>query len=142
MNKVKFPCKLDISVLYQLTGRLPYEGLEFKDEDFIIHFYDTFVAASVKPLGKMVRCRTNVLYHILKGRTIIFLSGGGGGVTIFGTCRQFFQRVMRFKQFLFITFCDENNFFTTIFKKRYRLFYRSYLKKKHYLCMHTHESLI
>ena len=66
MNKVKFPCKLDISVFYQLTGRLPHEGLEFKDEDFIIHFYDTFVAASVKLLGKMVRCRTNVLYHILR----------------------------------------------------------------------------
>ena len=66
MNKVKFPRKLDISVFYQLTGRLPHEGLEFKDEDFIIHFYDTFVAASLKLLGKAVRCRTNVLYHILK----------------------------------------------------------------------------
>ena len=66
MNKVKFLCKLDISEFYQLTGRLPYEGLEFKDEDFIIHFYSTFVAASIKLLGKIVRCRTNVLYHILK----------------------------------------------------------------------------
>ena len=66
MNKVKFPRKLDISVFYQLTGRLPQEGLEFKDEDFLIHFYHTFVAASIKLSGKMVRCRTNVLYHILK----------------------------------------------------------------------------
>ena len=66
MNKVKFPCKLDILVFYQLTGRLPHKGLEFKDEDFIIHFYDTFMAVSVKLLGKTVRCRTNVLYHILK----------------------------------------------------------------------------
>ena len=66
MNKVKFLHKLDISVFYQLTGRLSHEGLEFKDEDFIIHFYNTFVAASVKLLGKMVRCRTNILYHILK----------------------------------------------------------------------------
>ena len=66
MNKVKFPCKLDISVFYQLTGRLPHKGLEFKDEDFIIHFYNTFMAVSIKLLGKMVRCRTNVLYHILK----------------------------------------------------------------------------
>ena len=65
-KKVKFPCKLDISVFYQLTGRLPCEELEFKDEDFIIHFYDTFMAASIKLLGKMVRCRTNVLYHLLK----------------------------------------------------------------------------
>ena len=66
MNKVKFPCKLDISVFYQLTGRLPHKGLEFKDEDFIIHFYGTFVAVSIELLGKTVRCRTNVLYHILK----------------------------------------------------------------------------
>ena len=66
MNKVKFPCKLDISVLYQLTGRLPHEGLEFKDEDFVIHFYNTFVAASIELLGKIVRYRINVLYHILK----------------------------------------------------------------------------
>ena len=65
-EKVKFPCKLDISVFYQLTGRLPHEGLEFKEEDFIVHFYNAFMAASIKLLGKTVRCRTNVLYHILK----------------------------------------------------------------------------
>ena len=65
-KKVKFPHKLDISVFYQLTGRLPHEELEFKEEDFIIHFYDTFVAVSIKLLGKMVRCRINVLYHLLK----------------------------------------------------------------------------
>ena len=65
-KKVKFPCKWDISVFYQLTGRLPHEGIEFKEEDFIIHFYHTFMAASIRLLGKMVRCRTNVLYHLLK----------------------------------------------------------------------------
>ena len=65
-KKVKFPCKLDISVFYQLIGRLPHEGIEFKEENFIIHFYNTFMAASIKLLGKMVRCRTNVLYHLLK----------------------------------------------------------------------------
>ena len=47
MNKVKFPHKLDISVFYQLTVRLPHKGLEFKEEDFIIHFYDTFMAVSI-----------------------------------------------------------------------------------------------
>ena len=65
-KKVKFPRKLDISVFYQLTGRLPHEELEFKEEDLIIHFYDTFMAASIKLLGKTVRCRINVLYHLLK----------------------------------------------------------------------------
>ena len=65
-KKVKFPRKLDISVFYQLTGRLPHEELEFKEEDFIIHFYDTFVAVSIKLLEKTVRCRINVLYHLLK----------------------------------------------------------------------------
>ena len=35
-KKIKFPCKLDISVFYQLTGRSPHEELEFKEEDFII----------------------------------------------------------------------------------------------------------
>ena len=65
-KKVKFPRKLDISVFYQLTGRLPHEGLEFKEENFIVNFYDTFMAVSIKLLGKTVRCRTNVLYHLLK----------------------------------------------------------------------------
>ena len=65
-KKVKFPCKLDISVFYQLTGGLPHEELEFKEEDFIIHFYDTFMAAGIKLSGKTVRCRINVLYHLLK----------------------------------------------------------------------------
>ena len=41
-KKVKFPRKLDISVFYQLTGRLPHEGIEFKEEDFIIHFYHSY----------------------------------------------------------------------------------------------------
>ena len=65
-KKVKFPRKLDISVFYQLTGRLPHKELEFKEEDFIVHFYNAFMAESMKLLGKPVRCRTNVLYHFLK----------------------------------------------------------------------------
>ena len=66
MAKVKCPHKLDISVFYQLTRRLPHEGLDYDDERFLIHFYDTFCNESIKLLGKMVRCRTNVLYHLLK----------------------------------------------------------------------------
>ena len=66
MKKVKCSCKLDISVFYQLTRRLPQGDLDYDDERFLIHFYDTFVAASIKLLGKTVRCRTNVLYHLLK----------------------------------------------------------------------------
>ena len=65
-KKVKFPRKLDISVFYQLTGKLPHEGLEFKEEDLIIYFYSAFMAESIKLLEKPVRCRTNVLYHLLK----------------------------------------------------------------------------
>ena len=65
-KKVKFPRKLDISVFYKLTGRLPHEELEFKEEDFIVHFYNAFMAENIKLLGKPVRCRTNVLCHLLK----------------------------------------------------------------------------
>ena len=66
MAKVKCPRKLDISVFYRLTRRLPHEGLDYDDERFLIHFYDNFCNESIKLLGKMVRCRTNVLYHLLK----------------------------------------------------------------------------
>ena len=65
MAKVKCPRKLDISVFCQLTRRLPYEGPDYDDERLFIHFYDTFCNESIKLLGKMVRCRTNVLYHLL-----------------------------------------------------------------------------
>ena len=65
-KKVKFSCKLDISVFYQLTRRLPHKGIEYNNERFIIHFYDTFMVASIKLLGKTVRFITNVLYHLLK----------------------------------------------------------------------------
>ena len=65
MAKVKCPSKLDISVFYQLTRRLPHEDLNYYDEGLLIHFYDTFCNESMKLLGKMVRCRTNVLYHLL-----------------------------------------------------------------------------
>ena len=65
MAKVKCPRKLDISVFYQLTGRLPHNDLSYDDESFLIHFYNTFCDESIKLLRKMVRCRTNVLYHLL-----------------------------------------------------------------------------
>ena len=65
MAKVKCPRKLDISVFYQLTRRLPHESLDYDDEKFLIHFYDTFCNESIKLSGKMVKCRTNVLYHLL-----------------------------------------------------------------------------
>ena len=66
MAKVKCPLKLDISVFYQLTRRLPHEGLDYDDERFLIHFYDTLCNGSIKLLGKTVRYRTNNgLYHLL-----------------------------------------------------------------------------
>ena len=65
MAKVKCPCKLDFSVLCQLTKRLPHEDLNYDDERLLIHFYDTFYNESIKLLGCMVRCRVNVLYHLL-----------------------------------------------------------------------------
>ena len=66
MAKVKCPRKLDILVFYRLTRRLPHKGgLNYDDERLLIHFYNTFCNESIKLLGKMVRCRTNVLYHLL-----------------------------------------------------------------------------
>ena len=63
---VKFPSKLEVSVFYKLTRRLPHEELEFNERNLIIHFYYTFVRASEKLLGKPVRYRVNVLYHLLR----------------------------------------------------------------------------
>ena len=66
MAKVKCPCKLDISVFYQLTRGLPHEDdLNYDDERLLIHFYDTFYNESIKLLGCTVRCRVSVLYHLL-----------------------------------------------------------------------------
>ena len=64
MAKVKCPHKLDISVLYQLTRRLPHEGLEYDDERLLMHFYDAFYNESIKLLECTVRCKVNVLYHL------------------------------------------------------------------------------
>ena len=65
IDKVKCPRKLDISVFYQLNGRLPHEDLDHDDERLLFHFYDTFYNESIKLFGKTIRCRTNVLYHLL-----------------------------------------------------------------------------
>ena len=65
MKKVKCPCKLDISLFYQLTRRLPHEELEYDNERIITYLYDTFCNESIKFLGKTVRCRVNILYHLL-----------------------------------------------------------------------------
>ena len=63
---VKFPCRLEIPVFYELTGRLPHEELEFNERNLIIHFYNTFMAASERLFEKPVMYRVNVLYHLLK----------------------------------------------------------------------------
>ena len=34
-------------------------------KDYLIYFYDTFCNESIKLLGCTVRCRVNVLYHLL-----------------------------------------------------------------------------
>ena len=65
MKKVKCPRKLNISVFYQLTRRLPHKELEYDNERIITHLYDTFCNESIKLLGKTVRYRVNVLYHLL-----------------------------------------------------------------------------
>ena len=65
MKKAKCPHKFDISVFYQLTKRLPHEDLNYDDERLLIHFYDTFCNESITLLGKAVRYRVNVLYHLL-----------------------------------------------------------------------------
>ena len=54
-KKVKFPRKLDISLFYRLTRRLPHEELEYDDERIITHLYDTFCNESIKSLGKTVK---------------------------------------------------------------------------------------
>ena len=57
-----------------------------------------------------------------------FFIGGGG--YHFWDLQTIFFLSNAFHTIFFITFFSENNFFTTILKKRYRLFYGSYLKKK------------
>ena len=52
-----------------------------------------------------------------------------GGLTFLGLADNLFLKSNAFQTIFFITFCNENNFFTTIFKKRYRHFFRSYLEK-------------
>ena len=67
MAKVKCHRKLDISVFYKLTGRLPNEDLGYDgyDERMLMHFYNTFYNKSMRLLGKAIRYRTNVLYRLL-----------------------------------------------------------------------------
>ena len=63
-QKVKYPRKLDISVFYQLTGRLPHKGIKSKEEGFIIHFYHTFVAASIKLLTPLCNSPHGVVFTV------------------------------------------------------------------------------
>ena len=48
-----------------MTKRLLHEDLNYDDERLLIHFYNTFYNKSIKLLGCTVRCRVNVLYHLL-----------------------------------------------------------------------------
>ena len=69
MAKVKCPCKLDISVFYQLTRRLPHEGLDYDDERLLIHFYDTFYNETIKLSGRTVRCRDSKIQVLVQTTT-------------------------------------------------------------------------
>ena len=62
MAEVKCPHKLDISVFYQLTRRLPHEDLNYDDERLLIHFSDTFCNESIKLSGKT---GTGSMYYII-----------------------------------------------------------------------------
>ena len=59
----------------------------------------------------------------------LFFYWGEGGLPFLGLADNFFLKSNVFQTIFFITFCNENNFFMTIFKKRYKLFCRSYLEK-------------
>ena len=63
---VRFPPKFEVSVFYGLTGRFLHEELEFNERDLIIHVYNTFISASRKVFGKLVRYRVNIFYHLLR----------------------------------------------------------------------------
>ena len=55
------------------------------------------------------------MLHILfkLGTDHYFLTGV---LPFWGLADNFFKRIMRFKQFFFITFCNENKFFTAVLK--------------------------
>ena len=78
--------------------------------------YRKFDVCIIQPYNK------SFVIFLRDGPLFFIGGGGGGGVTIFGTCRQFFSESNAFQTIFFITFCNENNFFTTIFEKCYRLF--------------------
>ena len=61
-----------------------------------------------------------------QGTDHYFLSGG---LPFLGLAYNFFLQSNAFQTIFFITFCNENNFFTIIFLKMLQAFYRSYLKK-------------
>ena len=52
----------------------------------------------------------------------LFFIGGGGGLPFLGLADNFFLKSNVFQTIFFITFCNENNFFTTIFKKTLQAF--------------------
>ena len=75
--------------------------------------------------------KSEPLFHLkllvgIRDRPLLFYQGGYH----FYDLQTIFLKSNAFQTIFFITFCNENNFFTTIFKKRYRLFYRSCLKNK------------
>ena len=78
----------------------------------------------------MLHLRNELLSYvpkkILRDRPLFFITG----LPFLGLADNCFPKSDAFQTIFFITFCNENNFFTAIFKERYRLFYRSYLKKK------------
>ena len=62
----------------------------------------------------------------------------GGGLPFLGLADNFFLKSNAFQTIFFITFCNENNFFTTILKN-VTSFFMDLISKKCFLCMHTHE---
>ena len=75
----------------------------------------------------VVNTTTTSLVQLIKGRTIIFLSGG---YHFWDLQTIFVWKVMRFKQFFSLHFVMKTIFLWLFLKKCYNFFSRSYLKKK------------
>ena len=86
---------------------------------FYLPLYTISFSLITIDFNQMKETATEVSDSSVKGQTIIFI----GGITIFGTCRQFFSEKNAFQTTFSISFCNENNFYDH-FKKTYMPFYR------------------
>ena len=69
-----------------------------------VPLFELFIEQLELFLVKTSNFGVSIVFHTLRDEPLFFIRGGGGGLPLLGLADNFFQRIIRFKQFFSLDF--------------------------------------